>query len=82
MGSVACLIRKVVVPAARLGTRLFLATEEQSKEMIPIFVYMHYVKPRTSKIVWIRQPEPKGFGDAVSLAQPFMQNESLPFSCR
>ena len=30
-------IRKVVVPAAGLGTRLFPATKEQPKEMLPIF---------------------------------------------
>jgi len=34
---VAYLIRKVVVPAAGLGTRLFPATKEQPKEMLPIF---------------------------------------------
>jgi len=31
------MIRKVVVPAAGLGTRLFPATKEQPKEMLPIF---------------------------------------------
>jgi nucleoside-diphosphate-sugar epimerase len=31
------LIRKVVVPAAGLGTRLFPATKEQPKEMLPVF---------------------------------------------
>jgi len=30
------LIRKVVIPAAGLGTRLFPATKEQPKEMLPI----------------------------------------------
>ncbi len=30
-------IRKVIVPAAGLGTRLFPATKEQPKEMLPIF---------------------------------------------
>ena len=33
----ACLIRKVVIPAAGLGTRLFPAAKEQPKEMLPIF---------------------------------------------
>jgi len=37
LGLVEHLIRKVVVPAAGLGTRLFPATKEQPKEMLPIF---------------------------------------------
>lgn len=32
-----CLISKVVVPAAGLGTRLFPATKEQPKEMLLVF---------------------------------------------
>ena len=31
------MIRKVVIPAAGLGTRLFPATKEQPKEMLPIY---------------------------------------------
>ena len=134
------MIRKVVVPAAGLGTRLFPATKEQPKEMLPIFsttakggmsvkpvVQMvfeqlydaglrefcyivgrgkrgiedhftpdptcvknledtgkngqateledFYEKLRTSTIMWVNQPEPKGFGNAVLMAQPFVQNE-------
>jgi UTP--glucose-1-phosphate uridylyltransferase len=133
-------IRKVVVPAAGLGTRLFPATKEQPKEMLPIFSRLvngnvsvkpllqmvfeqlydagfrefcfvvgrgkrsiedhftpdnssvvmlknrrrgdqaldldgFYTKLRTSTIIWVNQPEPKGFGDAVLMAQPFVQNE-------
>ncbi|HSV49821.1 MAG TPA: sugar phosphate nucleotidyltransferase, partial [Candidatus Acidoferrales bacterium] len=34
-----------------------------------------YVKLRTSTIMWVNQPEPKGFGNAVLMAQPFVQNE-------
>jgi len=37
---VVCLVRKVVLPAAGLGTRLFPATKEQPKEMLPIFSSM------------------------------------------
>jgi len=124
------MIRKVVIPAAGLGTRLFPATKEQPKEMLPIFstatngdvsvkpvVQMvfeqlydvgfrefcyvvgrgkrgiedhftpdsnfvrllegmgkngqateledFYEKLRTSTIMWVNQPEPKGFGNAV-----------------
>ena len=135
------MIRKVVVPAAGLGTRLFPATKEQPKEMLPIFSQtskgeasikpvvqlvfeqLHeaglrefcyvvgrgkrsledhftpdarsirllgdlgkggqaddledfYKKLRTSTIVWINQYEPLGFGSAVLMAQPFVQNES------
>ncbi len=134
------MIRKVVVPAAGLGTRLFPATKEQPKEMLPIFsktadddlsvkpvVQMvfeqlydaglrefcyvvgrgkrgiedhftpdancirnlecmgkngqasdledFYQKLNTSTIMYVNQPEPKGFGNAVLTAQPFVQNE-------
>jgi len=134
------MIRKVVVPAAGLGTRLFPATKEQSKEMLPIFsktvngdmsvkpvVQMvfeqlydaglrefcyvvgrgkrgiedhfmpdanciknlegmgksgqasdledFYQKLDTSTIMYVNQPEPKGFGNAVLMTQPFVQNE-------
>jgi UTP--glucose-1-phosphate uridylyltransferase len=134
------MIKKVVVPAAGLGTRLFPATKEQPKEMLPIFSRLvnsnigvkpllqlvfeqlydtgfrefcfvvgrgkrsiedhftpdhnsvltlkdrgkgdqasdldgFYTKLKTSTIIWVNQPEPKGFGDAVFMAQPFVQNE-------
>ena len=134
------MIRKVIIPAAGLGTRLFPATKEQPKEMLPIFtnttqgdvvvkpvvqlvfeqlydaglrefcyvvgrgkrgiedhftpdancirtlegmgkngqasdLELFYEKLDTSKIMWVNQPEPKGFGDAVLMAQPFVQNE-------
>jgi UTP--glucose-1-phosphate uridylyltransferase len=133
-------IRKVVVPAAGLGTRLFPATKEQPKEMLPIFSRLvngyvgvkpllqlvfeqlydsgfrefcfvvgrgkrsiedhftpdhnsvltlkdrgkddqaldldgFYAKLKTSTIIWVNQPEPRGFGNAVLMAQPFVQNE-------
>lgn len=35
-----------------------------------------YKKLKTSTIMWVNQPEPKGFGNAVLMAQPFVQNES------
>lgn len=134
------MIRKVVVPTAGLGTRLFPATKEQPKEMLPIFSRLtnsnvgvkpllqlvfeqlydtgfrefcfvvgrgkrsiedhftpdhnsvvmlknnrkgdqasdlngFYTKLKTSTIIWVNQPEPKGLGDAVSMAHPFVQNE-------
>ncbi|MCK4953072.1 NTP transferase domain-containing protein [Candidatus Bathyarchaeota archaeon] len=134
------MIKKVVVPAAGLGTRLFPATKEQPKEMLPIFARLtngdagvtpllqlvfeqlyeagfrefcfvvgrgkrtiedhftpdlncgvmlrdrgksdqasdlenFYLKLKTSSVIWVNQPEPKGFGDAVLMAQPFVQNE-------
>jgi UTP--glucose-1-phosphate uridylyltransferase len=134
------MIRKVVIPAAGLGTRLFPATKEQPKEMLPIFsttingdpsvkpllqmvfeqlydsglrefcyvvgrekrsiedhftpdsnsismlegmgkngqatdLQDFYKKLKTSTIMWVNQPEPKGFGSAVLMAQPFVQNE-------
>lgn len=135
------MIRKVIIPAAGSGTRLFPATKEQPKEMLPIFAttnngnisvkpvvqmvfeQLHeaglhefcyivgkrkrgiedhftpdancikvlegmgkncqatdlkefYRKLESSKIMWINQSEPKGFGNAVLMAQPFIQNES------
>jgi UTP--glucose-1-phosphate uridylyltransferase len=134
------MIRKVVIPAAGLGTRLYPATKEQPKEMLPIFCklsngdigvkpllqmvfeqlhdagfqefcfvagrgkrtiedhftsdsnsvsmlqYMgkngtatdldsFYSKLKTSTIMWVNQPEAKGFGNAVLMTQPFVQNE-------
>jgi UTP--glucose-1-phosphate uridylyltransferase len=135
------MVRKVIIPAAGLGTRLFPATKEQPKEMLPIFsqtahcdmvvkpvvqlvfeqlydaglrefcfvvgrgkrgiedhftpdvgcvrtlegmgkngqasdLESFYDKLDTSTIMWVNQPEPKGFGNAVLMAQPFVQNES------
>lgn len=128
-----------MIPAAGLGTRLFPATKEQPKEMLPIFSkttdgnvvvkpllqlvfeQLHdagfrefcfivgrgkrsiedhftpdhnsinmlqmgksgpasdldgfYKKLKTSTIIWVNQPEPKGFGNAVLMAQPFVRNE-------
>jgi len=133
------MVRKVVIPSAGLGTRLFPATKEQPKEMLPIFSkgangvavkpmlqmvfeqlhdfglrefcfvvgkgkrsiedhftpdhnFVHmlhgrgkeyqatdlddfYLKLKTSTIIWVNQPEPRGFGNAVLMAQPFVQNE-------
>lgn len=134
------MIKKAVVPAAGLGTRLFPATKEQPKEMLPvfsrssnddvcvkpllqlIFEQLHdfgfrefcfivgrgkrsiedhftpdfdsiamlrnsgknnmaldldnfYLKLKTSTIIWVNQPQPKGFGDAVLMTSPFVQNE-------
>jgi len=135
------MIRKVIIPAAGLGTRLFPVTKEQPKEMLPIFtktaqgdmvvkpvvqlvfeqlydaglrefcyvvgrgkrgiedhftpdaqcirtlegmgkngqasdLELFYEKLETSRTMWVNQPEPKGFGNAVLTAQPFVQNES------
>jgi len=135
------MVRKVIIPAAGLGTRLLPATKEQPKEMLPIFSKTTHgemlVKPvvqlvfeqlheaglrefcfvvgrgkrgiedhftpdtdcvrtlegmgkkgqasdlesfydrlDTSSIMWVNQPAPKGFGNAVLLAQPFVQSES------
>jgi len=134
------MIKKVVVPAAGMGTRLFPTTKEQPKEMLPVFsrlgngdvcvkpllqvvfeqlydsdfrnfcfvvgrgkrsiedhftpdynsVFMlknrgmkvqasdissFYEKLKTSTMFWVNQPEPKGFGDAVSLSRSFVQDE-------
>jgi len=135
------MISKVIIPAAGLGTRLFPATKEQPKEMLPIFsntpqgdlivkpvvqlvfeqlqdaglreycfvvgrgkrsiedhftpdneciqtleetgkngqasdLESFYAMLDSSTIMWVNQPEPKGFGNAVLMAQPFIQKES------
>jgi UTP--glucose-1-phosphate uridylyltransferase len=134
------MLRKVIIPAAGLGTRLFPATKEQPKEMLPIFAtasdggmlvkpvvqlvfeQLHeaglrefcyivgrgkrgiedhftpdancirtlegmgkngqatdleefYEKLNSSTVMWVNQSEAKGFGNAVLMAQPFVQNE-------
>lgn len=134
------MIRKAVIPAAGLGTRLLPTTKELPKEMMPIFVklksglivlkptlqiifeslfntgirefcfivgrgkraiedhftpdynFLEYLRKKgkeeiaddlekfydmieKSTIVWINQPEPKGFGDAVHKAKPFVEDE-------
>jgi UTP--glucose-1-phosphate uridylyltransferase len=134
------MIKKAVIPAAGLGTRLFPVTKEQPKEMLPLFCRLadgnigvkpllqmvfeqlydagfrefcfvvgrgkrsiedhftpdfnsiimlknsgkngrasdlngFYMKLKTSTIIWVNQPQPKGFGDAVLMALPFVQNE-------
>jgi UTP--glucose-1-phosphate uridylyltransferase len=134
------MIYKVIIPAAGMGTRLFPATKQQPKEMLPIFskasngdmvvkpllqmvfeqlydsglrefccvvgrgkrcIEDHftsdsnfisiledsgkigqaadlkdfYTKLENSTIMWVNQPEPKGFGNAVLTAKPFIPNE-------
>ena len=134
------MLRKAVVPAAGLGTRLLTATKEMPKEMLPIFsrgaggslvlkpmlqaifeqlydagfrefcfivgrgkraIEDHfnkdsgfltflrargkghlaseledfYAKIDDSVIIFINQPEPRGFGDAVLRARPFTSDE-------
>ena len=134
------MIRKVVVPAAGLGTRLLPITKELPKEMLPLFFkgkggkvhlkpmlqaifeqlydegfrefgfivgrgkraiedhftpdygFVEYLKKKNktelsgelqefynklsdSTIVFINQPKPKGFADAVYQAKVFTQNE-------
>lgn len=128
-----------MIPAAGLGTRLFPATKEQPKEMLPVFSRLpngdvgvkpllqmvfeqlydvgfrefcfvvgrgkrsienhftpdnnslvmlnkkkgdrvsaldsFYTKLNGSTIMWVNQPEPKGFGNAVLMTQPFVQSE-------
>ena len=134
------MIRKAVIPAAGLGTRLLSATKEQPKEMLPVFskskngdlclkpivqlvfeqLYevglrefcfivgrgkraiedhftpdFSYVSMLDSKgkngpaadmeafykmidassVVWVNQPEPRGFGDAVLKAKSFVGSD-------
>lgn len=134
------MIRKAIIPAAGLGTRLFSVTKEQPKEMLPVFattdegalclkpivqrifeqlfdfgirefyfivgrgkraIEDHFTPEREiihllstqgrssqasdlehfyrriekSTIVWVNQPEPKGFGDAVLQTQKLIGTE-------
>jgi UTP--glucose-1-phosphate uridylyltransferase len=134
------MIKRVVIPAAGIGTRLLPATKEQPKEMLPIFVrsfdgelclkpllhvifenlyevglrefcfitgrgkrsiedyftidnsFVEYLRDRnkadlakeltvfydnlrTANIIFVNQPEPKGFGDAVYRARSFTGTE-------
>ena len=133
------MIRKVVIPAAGLGTRLLTVTKEVPKEMLPVFAkgvrlvllkpilqlifeqlyqcgfnefcfivgrgkraiedhfnkdssfidYLIYKGKRdyaeelkafytiveNSTIIYVNQPEPRGFGDAVYRAKAFVGNE-------
>lgn len=134
------MIRKAVVPAAGLGTRLMSATKEQPKEMLPLFAVSDdgtmclkpilqqifeqlfdfgirefcfivgrgkraiedhftpdnwfvdrlnaldkgrqalerfYGKIEESSIVWVNQPEPRGFGAAVLQAEPLIDGQSF-----
>ncbi len=136
------MIRKVVVTAAGIGTRLLTVTKEQPKEMLPLFtnnntdglrvkpllqivfeqlygsgfrdfcfiigrgkrviedhftIDLDFVKQLNSKgkhklaspleqfytkledslIMWINQPEPKGFGHAVLMAKPYVKDEAF-----
>ncbi len=135
-------LRKAVIPAAGLGTRLLSVTKEQPKEMLPVFARgrngelclkpivqlvfeqlyqvgfrefcfivgrgkraiedhftpdFSYISMLDSKgkngpagdleafykmvegstVVWVNQPEPRGFGDAVLKAKPFVGGESF-----
>jgi len=134
------LIRKVVITAAGLGTRLLPMSKELPKEMLPIYIRSSrgnlilkpmlqaifeqfyefgirdfcfivgrgkravedhftpdwdyvvklnnkgkvslaeelksfYEMVESSRIIWINQPEPKGFGHAVLMAKSFINNE-------
>lgn len=134
------MIKKAIIPAAGLGTRLLTATKEIPKEMLPIFdkgingntvlkpllqivleqlyeigfrefcfivgrgkraikdhftpdarfirllksknrnhlvneLESFYNKINSSKIAMVNQPEPRGFGDAVSKGEVFTSNE-------
>ena len=136
------MVKKAVITAAGLGTRLLTVTKEQPKEMLPLFtknnnsdpcvkpllqmvfeqlydygfrefcfiigrgkrviadhftidrnfigeldnkrkyglassLEQFYRKIESSTILWINQPEPKGFGHAVSMAKPFIGNETF-----
>lgn len=136
------MIRKVVITAAGIGTRLLTVTKEQPKEMLPLFMKNEnhdvYVKPllqiifeelynsgfrdfcfvigrgkrviedhftidlafveqlnkkgkhdlslplqqfyeklEDSLLMWINQPEPKGFGHAVLMAKPYVKDETF-----
>jgi len=135
-------LRKAVIPAAGLGTRLLSVTKEQPKEMLPVFAQgtngemclkpivqivfeqlydvgfrefcfvvgrakraiedhftpdfsyvsmldkkgmdgvaadldAFYKMIEGSTLVWVNQPEPRGFGDAVSRSRAFVGDENF-----
>ncbi|MCJ7634557.1 sugar phosphate nucleotidyltransferase [Candidatus Bathyarchaeota archaeon] len=135
-------VRRVVIPAAGLGTRLLPATKEMPKEMLPVFaldmrsnvcvkpllqvifeqlydvgfrefsfivgrekesisnhftsdlgflkslsekgkdglaeeLLSFYKKVNSSSLVFISQPEPRGFGDAVLRAKPYVKEQFM-----
>jgi UTP--glucose-1-phosphate uridylyltransferase len=136
------MIKKTVITAAGIGTRLLTVTKEQPKEMLPLFTQNNngvlcvkpllqivfeqlygsgfrdfcfiigrgkrviedhftidlafikqlnnkgkydlsssleqfYKKLEDSLIMWINQPEPKGFGHAVLMAKPYVKDETF-----
>ena len=134
------MIKKIVIPAGGLGTRLLPITKEIPKEMMPLFFHTknsdvmvkpiiqvifeqffqhglrkyciiagrqkriiqdhftiddeflknfrkknqhrqdlkrNYLMIKKSKIFWVDQPEPKGFGDAVRHAKSFVGNDDF-----
>ena len=47
----------------------------KGKHQLALTLEQFYRKIEDSTIVWINQPEPKGFGHAVLIAKPFIGNE-------
>ena len=50
--------------------------ESQGKNGQAIDLENFYGKLNSSTTMWVNQPEPKGFGNAVLMAHPFVENES------
>jgi len=49
----------------------------KGKRGLALSLEQFYRKIEDSVIVWINQPEPKGFGHAVLMAKPFIRDESF-----
>lgn len=118
-------VKKAVIPAAGLGTRLYPITKSQPKEMLPLGrkpaiqvvveeviaagitdicivtgkdkrgiedhfdaglnmqappdgdLFPHALRDGTAHIFYVRQPEPKGLGDALIHAEAFVRDEGF-----
>ena len=51
--------------------------KDKGKDTSALDLESFYDKLEKSKIVWVNQPEPKGFGDAVLRAKPFVGDEEF-----
>ena len=49
--------------------------EDLGRNSLAANIREFYANLRSSTIMWVNQPEAKGFGNAVLMAQPFVQNE-------
>jgi len=51
--------------------------KKKNKNMVAEELEEFYSQVENSTLVWINQPEPRGFGDAVRLSEPFVGNSNF-----